>query len=903
MVGLTTTLLAISVAFLTSPPSTTFWTPQDEGAISDALRILNMTPRDLEFSKKPRFEEAGVSEDPLTSPLIERLLHSPLETAGTSASLAREISDRHRAGRLDQLLQNALRAMNWTEGVRPAVEATDPLVQEKLMGLPPAARDALNVLLPRLTAARRNMTKAIDSLTDSERDLIIKHEAPTIVSGDLWKKVDQGLLFSAARQASKALQQAATLLAAVPAHLWPKGDPQAAIFGAEGDVITTFLSPIGTVVIGGSGLTTYTAPHALVIDVGGDDLYRGPVAAGSFHLPLSAVLDLRGNDRYLSTVDRSQGCGVLGIGILIDLSGEDVYTAESTSQGCGHFGVGVLWDRQGRDHYLGKQEVQGSGRFGIGALLDDEGDDQYRAAQMAQAYAWVQGVGMLSDLEGQDEYFAGGVQPHAPLLPDRFRSLSQGCAFGERFAHGGGLALLVDAQGSDHYIADIFGQGLGYGPALGLLVDFNGHDTYTLTQYGQGSGMHSGIGALVDLAGDDSYLAAHGVSQGTGDDHAVGCLVDLGGNDRYIGSRLSQGAAKDLGVGFFFDREGRDAYLSDRKNPQGYASPVDGMCGVGIFIDRDAAQDLFSGPSASLVTRNPSPPLPPKKWPTNGLPQDPERLFELASRRPGESPQAAIEGAKQKLIDGGQKTLNFLIPEKLLPKDPTAIGGRSTPHRNLLGTLLQGIGSPLAVPALLTHLDHPHPKIRRAVIELLASLEATEAGPLLLKRLEVEEGPLAILCIKTLGSLRISLAVQPLVERLPNTSSEEERLAIVTALGAFKDTAALPALLRVLETDLITVRSAAVNAIVACQTGAAPSILALLRSAHPQLRLHGFELAGKTRCETAEAEIRKGFTDPDWVVRGYAARAARHIHETQFRDALDSLKKSERHPFVLSQLP
>jgi hypothetical protein len=118
----------------------------------------------------------------------------------------------------------------------------------------------------------------------------------------------------------------------------------------------------------------------LVIDLGGNDTYHGRYAAPhQFWMSASVLIDLSGDDRYspeaadiedASTLPAdafdtasgfTQGCGLFGVGVLIDDAGNDTYTASVHAQGDAAFGVGVLYDRQSTDSYRLGTHGQGTG--------------------------------------------------------------------------------------------------------------------------------------------------------------------------------------------------------------------------------------------------------------------------------------------------------------------------------------------------------------------------------------------------------------------------------------------------------------------------------------------------------------------------------------------------------------
>lgn len=352
----------------------------------------------------------------------------------------------------------------------------------------------------------------------------------------------------------------------------------------EGDVLAAVETDAGLVVIGGPGSTTYLVAPSIVVDLGGDDTYRCDAASSDRDRPVSVVVDVSGNDFY-TAAERAFGSGVLGVGVLVDLAGDDTYSGGSFSLGCGLFGVGLLRDASGRDSYTGDTCSQGAGAFGIGALVDDAGNDSYQAALYSQAFGFVKGFGLLTDRAGNDVYFAGGKYTDEIRYFDHFLSLSQGFGFGWRPDASGGVGLLADGGGNDVYVSDIFGQGASYWFAVGGLVDRSGNDHYVSYQYAQGAGTHITVAALSDLAGDDNYVSK-GVSQGCGHDLAIGALRDASGNDSYTCHDLSQAAGNANGIGLLLDESGDDSYsVRNPDNTHGYGNLRRDYGSIGVFLD------------------------------------------------------------------------------------------------------------------------------------------------------------------------------------------------------------------------------------------------------------------------------------------------------------------------------
>ncbi|MCK4353439.1 hypothetical protein KAW65_08550 [candidate division WOR-3 bacterium] len=361
---------------------------------------------------------------------------------------------------------------------------------------------------------------------------------------------------------------------------------------AKGDVFWAKHLKCGWVVIGGPGETIYTGNSAIVIDLGGDDKYYGKTASGVGKV--SICIDFSGNDLYLSSKDYNFGSGFFGIGILLDLKGNDIYSSINFSQGSGLFGTGILWDAQGEDKYFSDTHSQGAGSFGIGILKDLKGNDSYNGALYVQGFGGTQGFGAIIDSIGNDTYYASGKYKDWLRYEEHFLSLSQGFGYGIRPYASGGIGLLVDFSGNDCYTSDIFGQGGSYWFALGGLLDYGGNDIYNSYQYAQGSGIHIGIGVLLDKSGNDSY-SAKGVSQGCGHDYGVGILIDSTGNDNYSASDLSQGAGNANAISLLIDIEGNDNYLvRSKKNTHGFSDLRRDFEGIGVMLDL-SGKDKYTG--------------------------------------------------------------------------------------------------------------------------------------------------------------------------------------------------------------------------------------------------------------------------------------------------------------------
>jgi hypothetical protein len=390
---------------------------------------------------------------------------------------------------------------------------------------------------------------------------------------DLMEKMDRSALYAAA-EALAPLADARLLeqIKSLP------DDAKVDVSGVVGHVAGRIHTPAGTIVIGGNQDNTYQLDQmgdvAAVIDLGGNDTYmEGTVGT---YRPVLVVMDLGGNDAYRGSKPGIQGAAILGISMLVDAAGDDVYQARDIAQGTALGGVGMLIDCAGKDRYVGVRRVQGTAVGGLGLLIDRAGTDDYHAALWAQGVGGPLGFGMLDDVGGNDHYYCGGMwrNSYYPETPG-YEGWGQGVGGGIRQVASGGIGVIFDGAGDDVYEFDYLSHGGGYWCGLGFARDFGGNDqrlicraaydgsprTQTSFQrFGCGWGCHYSLGFLLDDAGDDVY---EGTIMGTGMawDCSFGALLDFAGNDQYKATGgLTQGTGAQMGFGILFDYRGEDVY-------------------------------------------------------------------------------------------------------------------------------------------------------------------------------------------------------------------------------------------------------------------------------------------------------------------------------------------------------
>lgn len=525
-------------------------------------------------------------------------------------------------------------------------------------------KDLVAFMLESLEQASIHREKAVANLSEDERRFLFSHahahaeqftpqisnfstQTRATLQADhrfaqlLEEQVDYANLIAAAQVLARlANDPLARQLLAVFGQAPPQ--PMAPA-GITGSVVYAEETPYGMIVIGGTGPNTYELDHrfGLVIDLGGDDLYRGLIAASTDPDHGNAVvIDIGGNDTYNGS-PLGLATGRLGVGLLIDQAGDDVYQFEIGSGGAGFGGLGILFDAKGNDVYMGSRLTQGAAIGGLGLLLDASGNDRYTSHGFSVGFGGPQGVGAVIDLQGDDHYQCGNKYPSAYNAEDaptakpgdalfQYDCFGLGAGSGKRvltkrpewqtYNLAGGMGLLLDIEGNDRYQSANFSQGHGYFFGAGLFFDLNGNDEYLAARYGHGSSAHYGVGWFNDRQGTDRYGSTGPFyNGGVAWDHGVSVMIDAGvGADRYAFASSNGlgkadysgwalfideggddhyqlkdgfGQSTEHGLGVFFDLKGQDSYeLSHDAGTRAEDRPLNGKVTVypkgGLFVDR-----------------------------------------------------------------------------------------------------------------------------------------------------------------------------------------------------------------------------------------------------------------------------------------------------------------------------
>lgn len=519
-----------------------------------------------------------------------RLMHNPLSAPAEAEAFTRETH------------QAVLRgAPGFVEVLRTAREKLDLPPRPAVPRIPVATPEqAIETLKRALVNAQSNYSAAVSTLTKSEIEELTTNAYSVFVGGnvvghtlnertmarrlcELIEKLDRDAL-QAAGEALLPLTAPDVLkqLAAIP------DDGGASAPGVSGRVLKRIPTSAGAIIIGGRTKNVYRLDEMLdvaaVVDLGGDDeYYEGSV---SIHRPVLAVIDLKGSDAYRATRPGAQAGSILGVSLLLDVEGNDVYDARDVAQGSTIAGIAILIDCAGSDVYQAHRRVQAHALGGVGLLLDGGGDDSYRCVMWGQGIGAPLGFGLLDDAGGDDYYYAGGAYRDSYPETPGLEGWGQGVGAGIRQVANGGVGVLLDGAGDDAYEFDYLSHGGGYWCALGFFRDFGGNDKHLgsteksfgggprtepeYQRFGCGWGCHYAMGFLFDDSGNDVYRGWI-MGLGFGWDCALGALCDFGGNDRYdANGNTVEGNGSQASTGILYDYDGDDVYVG---YGQGYSSP------------------------------------------------------------------------------------------------------------------------------------------------------------------------------------------------------------------------------------------------------------------------------------------------------------------------------------------
>lgn len=359
--------------------------------------------------------------------------------------------------------------------------------------------------------------------------------------------------------------------------------------GVQGSLVAIIETQAGLIVVGGRDNNVYELEKmknvCCLIDLGGNDTYVEGMC--DLSRPILAILDLHGDDHYRGSLPGIQGSSFMGISILVDAQGNDVYDAKHHAQAATIGGACALVDYDGNDTYRGVRRVQGVALVGVALLVDRRGNDSYHAAMWSQGTGQTLGCGVLEDCCGNDTYYTGGMYYDSYPETPGYEGWGQGLGTGIRGVAAGGLGVLLEGEGDDKYEFDYIAHGGGYWMGLGFFRDFDGNDVHQ----GSTSAMWDG-----SRRRESKFQR---FSTGFGCHYAAGFFFEDSGNDFYWASIMSQGFAWDCGIAFMYDFGGDDIVTGAGSGNQGQGA----QAGLGVYVDF-AGDDQYKGSSQGYASSN-----------------------------------------------------------------------------------------------------------------------------------------------------------------------------------------------------------------------------------------------------------------------------------------------------------
>lgn len=242
----------------------------------------------------------------------------------------------------------------------------------------------------------------------------------------------------------------------------------------------------------GQGMGGIGGGIGVLADYSGDDKYTAEPSAevtdrGDYHSEYEINANNAQGGGFGRRGDGSDGHSWAGgLGALVDIKGNDKYLSGNWSLGIGYwFGTGICYDGEGDDEYRSVYFTQASGaHFCNGVLIDEAGNDKHiltETAGAALAFGWDFTNALFVDRGGDDEYQA--------------KIISYGLAQIRSFA------FFFEAGGNDKYTYNEGQQGFGgatfrndfarpsalfnytfYTKSAGIFIDTDGNDDYSLVK-------------------------------------------------------------------------------------------------------------------------------------------------------------------------------------------------------------------------------------------------------------------------------------------------------------------------------------------------------------------------------------------------------------------------------------
>lgn len=262
----------------------------------------------------------------------------------------------------------------------------------------------------------------------------------------------------------------------------------------------------------------------LIIDRAGNDRYLGGSnSIGCAAYGVGGVIDMAGNDVYDSH-SFSVGVGQSGgVGFVLDFEGDDGYRCNGKIPSS--YGTQGEWFGGGIGCGFGWRTLACGG---IGLVVDVKGNDIYDAGEFGLACGYFMGVGAVRDMEGDDVYHssryglaAGAHAAVGVFMDDKGNDVYEGkTAASISGAWDIVTTYFYDGAGEDFYRCDGLGLGGAAQNAFAIFWDAGGNDVYR--SGGRGHRRHAAN--TIAMAGQAEY--AGGRLAGN-----FGIFMDTGGGE------------------------------------------------------------------------------------------------------------------------------------------------------------------------------------------------------------------------------------------------------------------------------------------------------------------------------------------------------------------------------------
>lgn len=861
-------------------------TPAERKGIADSLSVGNFSLADLRFERKP-------FKDTLRMKFIETALDDPMNTANEYLAWHASAA---------QGTVSALLATCYSRGFGEQPRDTPPTAKSQIpaaSAIPPNIRSIVEDLVAALQACDAEIRGATANLKPEEKRELIEGlpvwavEEPKVTFSfvKLPPPRQERLLSLLAKVDLTRIRQAGqTLTAATEKARIALTGKDALLAGVVRESVNGL-----PVEIGGQEDDTFSSTDTrLTIDLGGNDRYTGRVGAGVGYS--SVLLDLSGNDVY-DCRDLSTGAGVLGVGVAFDGGGNDSFRGQSLGFGAGLAGVGVFMKNGGDDYYSSIALSQGFGLFGVGLCLDTGGNDDYRLKLFGQGASRTQGVGWLIDRGGDDDYRAGGLSMNEPLFTGVAYSNAQGYSAGYREDTGGlsgGIALLTDLSGQDHYLAETYAQAASYWFATSSLYDASGNDSYTGHHYVQASAMHCCSSYLFDLDGSDAYVTKVGASLAIGHDYGVAFFLDRAGDDLYTARDSTPGVGVANGLGIFVDSGGIDRY----DGPPGQGNAARGTGSLGVFVDLGGQDKYRSGlgdgiavtasvwgtaldfetptMASNEVTAKPAPQAGSKAKPSDA---ELEKLYRKATQWGVGSAQQDVTDATNEMIAIGVPAFEWMLSQHLASSDRL--------QQRLFVSVAKALG-PAAGPAVGDKALHGNISEKRNLTAIAMEAGILDVAAVIPSYLDVPE--LQLVAAKAAGLLKAKAAVPNLMKLCMGSDRLLSRAAMVSMVQIGDESAVGTAQAMLRSTDLPT-RMAALQLLSAFPAHAKIVAEELIESSDEVQARIGMQLTASQKTPEGLMSIARLLLDPRPGVRIEALQLLKGRVPPEFEATVTSLEK------------